>query len=192
MTDILLAPPFPRPPRWVRHALEMLRQAELSGLEPSAYGLLDRPWDPATCSPQVRRELWSWIDDVAGWLNYTYAWQTTHVVPSCWPAHPALVRELAVIACMRAAAADATVPHPMEEWHRYALPGFYARMNERQGMGCPPGRHVDWPARSWDADYRTPSAVAERRRRFNADIRDQSCDSAPDKVTPDDGEGAFS
>ncbi len=189
MTAVPLVLPFPRPARWVRHALEMLRQAELSGLEPSAYGLLDRPWDPPTCSPQVRRELWSWLDDVAGWLNHTYAWQTAHVVPNCWPCHPALVRELAVLACLRAAAAHATVPHSMEEWHRYALPGFYARMTERQGLGCPPGRHVDWPARSWDADYHAPSAAAQRGRLFDADTNEQPPNHSPGSRAPGNGEG---
>ena len=191
MTAVQLTPSFPRPPRWVRHALEMLRQAELSGLEPSAYGLLDRPWEPASCATHVRRELWPWLDDVAGWLNHSYAWQTAHMVPACWPAHPAIAHELAVLACLRAAAADATVPHPLEEWHRNALPGFLARMTERQGLGCPPGRHVDWPARSWDADYRSAAAIAERRRLFDTDTGEGApAARSPAGLASDDEEGA--
>lgn len=171
---------FPPPPRWVRHALEQLRQAESAGIEPAGLQLLDRPWDPATCSPHVRRELWPWLDDVAAWLNRTYAWQTAHAIPSCWPAHPHLVLELAVLACLRVAAADATGPHALEEWHRYALPGFGQRMSERLGIGCPPGRHVDWPARSWDVEFTSSSAVDARHRMFEADIGDlASADGRP-------------
>jgi hypothetical protein len=165
-----LAIPFPDPPRAVTRALETLRQADVVGLEPAGLQLLDRPWDPAACSPRVRAELWPWLDDVAAWLNHTYAWQTAHAVPACWPAHPHLVHELAVLACLRVAAADAVTPHAMEEWHRYALPGFTVRMTERLGIGCPPGRHLDWPARSWATDYDSPQATEARRDQFDGDL----------------------
>ncbi|WP_241037784.1 hypothetical protein [Blastococcus litoris] len=165
-----LAVPFPPPPRWVRHALEHLRQAEDAGLEPTGLQLLDRPWDPASCSRHVRQQLWPWLDDVAAWLNHTYAWQTTSALPACWPAHPHLVHELAVLACLRVAAADATGPQALEEWHRYALPGFTARMRERLGVGCPPGRHLDWPARSWAVEFDSPQATEARRTLFDGDI----------------------
>ncbi len=169
MTGSPLAVPFPKPPPEVRRALEQLRVAEDAGLEPTGLPLLDRPWDPATCSPHVRAELWPWLDDVAAWLNHTYAWQTTSAIPSCWPAHPHLVAELAVLACLRVTATEATTPHALEEWHRYALPAFTARMSERLGIRCPPGRHTDWPARSWAADYDSPRATDARRALFDGD-----------------------
>ena len=169
MTAPQLVPPFPVPPRAVRTALEHLRQAEDGGLEPAGLQLLDRPWDPAGCSPHVRAQLWPWLDDVAAWLNHTYAWQTACAIPSCWPAHPDLVSELAVLACLRVAAADSIAPHALEEWHRYALPGFHARMGERLGIGCTPGRHTDWPARSWSAEYDSPRAAEARRALFDGD-----------------------
>ncbi|SDG04677.1 hypothetical protein SAMN05660662_0133 [Blastococcus aurantiacus] len=161
---------FPTPPREIRRAFEQLGKAEEAGLAPTAVHLLDRPWDPATCSTHVRAQLWPWLDEVAAWLNYAYAWQTVHTVPSCWPAHPHLVHELAVLACLRVTAAGATGPHPLEEWHRYALPAFHARMAERLGIGCPPGRHTDWPARSWAADYSNTQATAWRRALFDSDL----------------------
>jgi hypothetical protein len=65
MTAPELAVPFPTPPREVRRAFEQLRQAEDAGLPPTAVHQLDRPWDPATCSPSVRQQLWPWLDDVA-------------------------------------------------------------------------------------------------------------------------------
>jgi hypothetical protein len=161
--------PFPAPPQSVRTALQHLQQAEDAGLEPSGLQLLHRPWDPAACPPQLRAQLWPWLDDVAGWLNQAYAWQTASAVPSCWPAHPYLVAELAVLACLRVVAGDATTPHAMEEWHRYALPAFSTRMAERLGIGCPPGRHTDWPARSWVAEYDSLSAAEARRDLFDGD-----------------------
>jgi hypothetical protein len=31
--------------------------------------LLPRPWEPASCrTPQLREQLWSWLDAVVGWL----------------------------------------------------------------------------------------------------------------------------
>lgn len=170
MSTAELARPFPPPPPLVHHALELLRQAEQVGLQPAGLLLLDRPWDPATCSPLVRSQLWPWLDDVVGWLNHGYAWQTAHAVPPCWPAHPHLVHEMAVLACLRVAAGDATGPHALEEWHRYALPGFSHRMSERLGLGCPPGRHQDWPARSWAAEHASPQATERRRRLFDDDV----------------------
>ena len=170
MTVSHVALPFPPPPREIRRALEQLRQAEEAGLEPAGLRLLDRPWDPATCAAHLRARLWPWLDDVAAWLNHSYAWQTTQAIPSCWPAHPHLVHELAVLACLRATAADAAAPHALEEWHRYALPAFHARLAERLGIGCPPGRHTDWPARSWAAEYNSPQATAARQALFDGDL----------------------
>ena len=170
MTASHVALPFPPPPREIRRAFEQLRQADEAGLEPAGLRLLDRPWDPATCSAHVRTRLWPWLDDVAAWLNHSYAWQTTQAIPSCWPAHPHLVHELAVLACLRATAADAAAPHALEEWHRYALPAFHARLAERLGIGCPPGRHTDWPARSWAAEYDSPQATAARQALFDGDL----------------------
>ena len=57
----------------------------------------------------------------------------------------------------------------MEEWHRYALPAFHARMADRLGVGCPPGRHLDWPARSWAGEYDSVEAVEARRDLFACD-----------------------
>lgn len=170
MTTPDLALAFPRPPQEVRAAVDQLRQVEEAGLPLTGLHLLDRPWDPAACEPRLRAQLWPWLDRVAAWLNHAYAWQTAHAIPSCWPRHPHLVHELAVLACLRLTAADATGPHALEEWHRYALPAFHARMAERLGIGCPPGRHLDWPARSWAADYDGPPASAARRALFDGDL----------------------
>lgn len=168
MSSALLCP-FPQPPRLVRHALDELSSPERADRDLAGWRVLDRPWDPAGCSPLLRTQLWPWLDDVATWINHEYGWQTAHVIPACWPRHPHLVHELAVLACLRAAAADAPGPHSLEDWHRYALPGFCQRMADRLGLGCPPGRHTDWPARSRQTEYSSPTAVEARNERFEAD-----------------------
>jgi hypothetical protein len=34
---------------------------------------LPRPWDPATCeTPQLRKEVRSWLEAVVTWLNHEY------------------------------------------------------------------------------------------------------------------------
>ena len=171
--DRLLAPPFPRPPRWVRHALEICGRPSCPGSSHRPSGCSTGRGTRRLLSPGAPG-LWSWMDDVAG-LAQLHLRLADHARRPFLLAGPPGIwsRSWQSSRACGPPAADATVPHPMEEWQRYALPGFYARMKERQGMGCPPGRHVDWPARSWDADYRTPSAVAERRRRFDADTGDQ-------------------
>ncbi len=160
---------FPAPPRWVRHALEQSATPSRADRAPDTVRMPGRPWDPAGCPAQLRGQLWPWLDDVAAWINHEYGWQTAHVIPSCWPRHPYLVHELAVLACLRAAAAEAPGPQPLEDWHRYALPGFLARMTDRLGVGCAPGRHTDWPARSRHTEYASPEAADIRSQLFEAD-----------------------
>ena len=45
-----------------------------------------------------------------------------------------------------------------------------ARLAERLGIGCPPGRHTDWPARSWAAEYNSRQATAARQALFDGDL----------------------
>lgn len=166
----MILQPFPAAPLSVRLAIEQLdAAADWDATERARLATIDRPWDPAGCSPSMLRELWPWLDEVAGWINHEYGWQTARTIPSCWPQHPHLVHELAVLACLRAAAGEAIVAQALEEWHRYALPGFFERMADRLGqVGCAPGRHTDWPARSRHTEY-TSTAAAERRRTAFAD-----------------------
>jgi hypothetical protein len=178
---------FPGPPRGVRSALETLSQAEAVGLEPAGLHSLDRPWDPARCSTRLRAELWPWLDDVVGWLNHTYVWRTADVIPGCWPMHPHIAAELAVLACMRVAAGEALTPHALEEWHRYALPGFLTRLVDRLGPGCSPGRHTAWPASSWVTEYGSSPTCAVRQQVFASDTTDpRAADDRhdPERTTP--------
>ena len=60
--------------------------------------LLPKPWDPPSCrNPQLRAELWAWLDAVATWVNHEYVWDPDGTIPPCWPLHPHIVHELAVI-----------------------------------------------------------------------------------------------
>jgi len=176
--------PFPDPPRWVRHTFDRLKvppdlmtQQELREL--------DRPWDPAGCSEVVRAELWPWLDDVADWINHEYAWQTARSIPACWPQHPHLGHEIAVLACLRVSAAEAAGPQVLEEWHRYALPGFLERMADRLGqLGCPPGKHTDWPGRSRHTEYASPRARDLRNQQYEDDASGHPRSDPPPAIPP--------
>jgi hypothetical protein len=87
---------------------------------------LPRPSDPPSCPAALRKHLWVWLDRVAAWINHECQRRPDTVIPSCWPAHPHIAHELAVIASLRHNARLAFQPDPVEEWHRYALPGFLA------------------------------------------------------------------
>ena len=87
------------------------------------HARLPRPWDPPTCThPDLRLDLWVWLDDVVTWLNHEYVWDAAGVIPSCWPEHPHLVHDLAVLADQRRRAGLANTSDALEDWHRYACP----------------------------------------------------------------------
>ena len=142
---------FPRAGRRVEHAYAELDLAAGGGTQQqrSALGdprLLARPWDPATCvDPPLRGEIWQWLEQVVTWLNQEYVWDADAMIPSCWPRHPHLVHELAVIADLRRRAGLALTADALEEWHRYALPAFTDRMRQRLRKHCLDGGHQAWP-----------------------------------------------
>ena len=136
-----LAEGFPIPGRRVEHAFRELDKALYgSDEEKKALGsprLLARPWDPPTCvDPKLRSELWQWLDRVVTWLNHEYVWDVSTMIPACWPKHPHLVHEVAVLADLRRRAGQALTGDAMEEWHRYALPAFIERMRQRMKSHC--------------------------------------------------------
>ena len=114
---------FPHPGRRVEQAYRELDIALYgSDEEKKALGsprALARPWDPATCiDPDLRDEVWSWLDDVVTWLNHEYVWDVAAMIPACWPKHPHLVHEIAVLADLRRRAGHALTGDALEEWHR--------------------------------------------------------------------------
>ena len=98
-----LLQPFPQPVKLVQFAyrqLDLATRRQLYHLLPlHDLANLQRPWDPATCQTlQLRREVWSWLEAVVTWLNHDYIWDVADVIPPCWPQHPHLMHEIAVLA----------------------------------------------------------------------------------------------
>ncbi len=171
---MVIAHPFPEPPAWVQDVMavwEVVRGGDPDELE--RIGDVDdlpRPWDPTSCAGELRYDLWTWCDQVAEWVNQDYAWRPTLMVPACWPKHAHIAQELPTLACLRYAAGRASGPELLEDWHRYALPGFLERMTGRLGEGsCRSGKHNDWPAKPRHQAHLTDEAVEERKTLFFAD-----------------------
>jgi hypothetical protein len=141
---------------------------------------LARPWDPPTCPPTLRDALWIWLDRVVAWINHEYTWRHDQVIPACWPAHPHVVHEVAVIACLRYAAGHALTADALEDWHRYALPAFFDRISARfGGAPCQPGEHKKWPSAARYTDYESDSAVRKRIDRYALDTDRRPCAHPP-------------
>ena len=165
--------PFPVPGEQVRLAYRELHIA-INGTEEEKkalgnHALLSRPWEPATClDPELRHDLWEWLEDVVIWLNREYTWDVSGLIPSCWPLHPHLVHEIAVLADQRRRAGLAMTSDALEEWHRYCLPAFVDRMRSRLGGHCT-DTHSPWPGRPSHNDYTDPAWTQRRRDLFAAD-----------------------
>lgn len=184
MTRIL--EPFPAPPKDVRYILRLLEQVATGDPEQlvdadagaeDAFGCLavnlPRPWDPASAPPELRGQLWGWLDAVADWYNRTYGALGTQQIPGCWPEHPWLVAELATLACLRFTAFTQLAPQPAEDWHQHAAPRFIDRLRDRMGASsstqCVPGRHVPWPAEPDYIAFASPAARDARADSIAAD-----------------------
>lgn len=131
---------------------------------------LPRPWDPASVTdPALRAAVWSWLDDVVTWFNHEYVWDlSAGFIPPCWPQHPHLVHEIGVLADQRRRAGVALTSDNLEDWHRYAVPGFQARMKERLRNGCN-DQHQPWPARSRYSRHVLDRCQGERTEGFSRD-----------------------
>jgi hypothetical protein len=75
--SMVLIQPFPQPGRLVQLAYRELDLAT-SRQEDHVLPLRDlanvpRPWDLGTCeTPQLRKEVWSWLEAIVTWLNHEY------------------------------------------------------------------------------------------------------------------------
>ena len=171
----LMASPFPAPPGVIATLLDELRLAaaatDETEHESRRVAGLPRPWDPASCPPDVRRYVYVWLDGVVAWVNEDHTWRTDRLIPTCWDLHPHIVHELATVACLRWETRFARTPTPLEDWHRYSLPALLNRITERIGeTGCPPGRHQPSPGTARHAAYRSDSEVSRRRVRRSRDL----------------------
>jgi hypothetical protein len=177
VNDVAITRAFPPPDRLIEHAFGQLRVAQfgteeekrdqLGGIKPAD---LPRPWDPPSCPASLRKHVWVWLDRVAAWINHEYQWRPDKVIPACWPAHPHIAHELAVLASLRYNAGFSLQPDAAEEWHRYALPGFLDRMHARLAPSpCPPGKHAEWPAETRFRDFESAEATSRRTAAFDSD-----------------------
>jgi len=149
---MVLIQPFPQPGRLVQLAyreLDLAASRQQDHLLPLRdQGKVPRPWDLGSCeTPQLRKEVWSWLEAVVTWLNHEYVWDVADVIPPCWPQHPHLVHEIAVLADQRRRAGQALTSEALEDWHRYGLPSFTERMRTRLRNHCQED-HQSWPARA--------------------------------------------
>jgi hypothetical protein len=165
----LLAQPFPAPSPLILDSLDQLRLAAsappVSEPDLRRLAILPRPWDPASCPPELRSLIYRWLDEVVGWINQEHTWRVDRNIPICWLEHPHIVHELATVACLRWEAEHAVTAAVLEEWHRYTLPMFLERIVQRIGpTGCPPGRHQPHPGQTRNALYRDEAQARLRRR----------------------------
>ena len=165
---------FPAPSPVIGAALDELRLAAVSPPESEnelrRLAVLPRPWDPPTCPTELRRLVYTWLDDVVAWVNEDHTWRVDRVIPICWMQHPHIVHELATVASLRWEAEYAVSAAVLEEWHRYTLPMFLERIAQRIGAtGCPPGKHQPDPGNARHALYRGPEESSSRRRRRHHD-----------------------
>ena len=182
--------PFPEVGPLMRQAYrELTIAANGSKEQVRALGdtrLLPRPWDPATCrNPNLREELWTWLDAVVTWLNSEYVWDVDAVIPTCWPRHPHLVHDIAVLADQRRRAGAALDSDPLEEWHRYSLPAFVERTRSRIKNHCEDG-HQPWPAKGRYARHANETSQHTRAQAFARDLqsRIQHPTGTPPSRTP--------
>ena len=103
---------------------------------------LPRPWDPSTCTASgLHAELATWLAEVVSWINTQHTWHPDTAIPSCWPRHPHLVHELAVLADHRRRASNEPTSLPLEQWQRLTLPSFVDRMRFAVGQHCAADHH---------------------------------------------------
>lgn len=176
MSETWLVLPFPEPdtPELQKAYRDLYLSEEGSEEIKKKIGdpkLLPRPWDPATCTnPKLRAELWAWLDAVVTWFNHEYTWKPGEgIIEPCWPLHPHLVHEIAVLADQRRRAGLAKTSGLMEEWHRYGVPNFYDRMKLRAGGSCD-GGHKPWPSEPAFSRHNSRQNEQLRRDAFAGDI----------------------
>lgn len=170
----LMVHPFPEPGYTIRSTMETLQLATMDMPEDEqalhALAQMPRPWEPGSCTGKLRDDLWVWLEEVAIWVNEQHLWNLNRPgIPECWPAHPHIVNDLAVLACSRYYTSYALTPAALEDWHRYHLPGFLERLRDRLGDACQPARHQAPPRQERDRSLR--GAVANQRfQRFENDV----------------------
>jgi hypothetical protein len=87
--------------------------------------------------------LLQWTD----YLNATYTWHPTQLIPPCWPLHPALERELTTLywTYYEAFETQPASASAAQVWHDRYLPGFHTRLATWTTPDCQQGHHQPRP-----------------------------------------------
>ena len=153
---------------WLAGAVRDEEQAQRVGVADD----LPRPWDPATChDPQLRREVWQWLDQVVDWINTEYAWNVDGLIPECWYLHPHLVHDLGTVADQRRRAGSAFTSNDLEKWQRYCLPSFLDRMRKRIRSYCD-DTHKAHSGRARILRYKAIEFVLMRQAWYDMEVRE--------------------
>ena len=146
---------------------------------------LPRPWDPPSCTnPTLRRELWAWLEKFVTWFNHEYVWDhNAGMIPACWPQHPHLVHEIAVLADQRRRAGLDPTSSALEEWHRFGIPGFLQRLTTRTKNSCDE-HHAAWPAEARSSRGSNHPATDFRSQLFSGDVATLRPDDPVPKARP--------
>ncbi|MEO6701478.1 MAG: hypothetical protein ABI140_06420 [Jatrophihabitantaceae bacterium] len=166
-----------KPPEAEDHQTPEARAQQLADFY-KQHRQLPRPWDPPTCEPELRRHVWQWLDKVAAWLNQEYVWQPEQMIPACWPFHPHIAHELAVLACLRWDIGAESTAEGLESWHRFTLPGFLDRMTTRLDTTCRAQEHKPWPALARQRHYATSESEMRRSLLYSRDTGDHASSTA--------------
>ena len=98
-----------------------------------------------------------------------YVWEPANTMPACWPQHPHLVHEIAVLADQRRRAGYAFTSDALEELHCFSLPAFTERMKSRLRNHCEDG-HQAWPAKGRHTRYTAEASHRSREESFATDV----------------------
>ncbi|MFJ3883446.1 hypothetical protein ACIPW5_39105 [Streptomyces sp. NPDC090077] len=138
------------------------------GVDPHTGEALDRvvrPWDLTMLDEEMRPAVMGWLDDVVMWLNHSYGWQDSQVIPGCWPRHLGLAHDLAALAFGRLDAYEPSTAAYVGRWHS-DLEDFHRRMAValgESGRDCQIGKH------KVPSEYTVTAVQQEIARRKNAD-----------------------
>lgn len=108
----------------------------------------NNPWSWDSVTDAVRADLIERLPVFVADYNRLYVTKPSQLVPRCWPLHPALAREVAVLYATWLASfhEDTGAAHNGAYWFDRWLPGFQGRIQDWLGKepdACRAGQHPD-------------------------------------------------
>lgn len=145
--------PWPEPPALVAQQLAIMAAEEDEDAEDVervdlstgevADGPVTRPWDLSALGGELKPSVFGWLDEVVMWLNHSYGWQESQIIPACWPDHQGLALDLAALAFGRLDAYATATAAYVGRWHS-DWEDFQRRMSAMlgdAGRECRRGEH---------------------------------------------------